>query len=41
MMVMERDPVAEAAATLRGRAQRNAPLGPTTRMSIKFLHSAD
>ena len=30
MMVMERDPIAEAAAALRGRAQQNAPLGPTT-----------
>ena len=30
MMVMERDPIAHAAATLRGRAQQNAPLGPTT-----------
>ncbi len=30
MMVMERDPVAEAAGKLRGRAQANAPLGPTT-----------
>ena len=30
MMVMERDPIADAAAALRGRAQQNAPLGPTT-----------
>jgi len=30
MMVMERDPVAAAAGKLRGRAQANAPLGPTT-----------
>lgn len=30
MMVMERDPVATAAAVLRGRIQGNAPLGPLT-----------
>jgi UDP-N-acetylmuramate dehydrogenase len=30
MMVMERDPVAAAAATLRGRLQPDAPLGPLT-----------
>ncbi|MCC6720253.1 MAG: UDP-N-acetylmuramate dehydrogenase [Acetobacteraceae bacterium] len=29
-MVSERDPIAEAVARLRGRAQANAPLGPTT-----------
>lgn len=30
MMVVERDPVAAAVARLRGRAQADAPLGPTT-----------